>query len=109
MLVLVSTKAFAMTGGVCPSATASEYFNQAGKAVRRAYTYTHQTFMVPIKVPINNLWPEYELFQQLNPFLGRSIVISGDERGGLLSSEGNEGEYVLNGNTMTAHPEFKGW
>lgn len=67
--------------------------------------------MVPIKVPINNIWPEYELFQQLNPFLGRSIVISdsGDGRGRLLSSEGNEGEYVLNGNTMTAHPEFKGW
>lgn len=49
--------------------------------------------------------------QQLNPFLGRSIGISaGDGQGGLLlSSEGNEGEYVLNGNKMTAHPEFKGW
>lgn len=51
-----------MTGGVCPSAAAaSEYCNQAGKAVRRAYTYTQQTFMEPIKVPINNLWPEYEI------------------------------------------------
>lgn len=37
------------------------------------------------------------------------ISDSGDGRGRLLSSEGNEGEYVLNGNTMTAHPEFKGW